>query len=165
MKKQTGFTLVEILVSISIFSIVILFLHRTLDMTQKSNKFYSNKLTQKQKENNVKKVFFLDLIHKNNKLSTKNDREKNSIVKFKSTNTYHNPFYENITYLVSKEKNLLRIESKELFDSKKLTDSFFKNSYIDIIDNNVTKFKVETQKNKKIVFYILKGDDKIIYSF
>ena len=165
MKKQNGFTLIEILISISIFSIVILFLHKTLDMTQKSNAFYSEKLEDKKEQNNLKKMFFLDLIQKKSSLfKSIEDKEKNSIVKFKTTNTYRNPFFQNITYMVSKEKNLLRIESKDEFDTKKLNDAFFKNSYIDIVDNNITKFKVKKQKDK-VLFYILKENQKILYSF
>ena len=165
MKKQNGFTLIEILISISIFSIVILFLHKTLDMTQKSNAFYSEKLKDKKEQNNLKKMFFLDLIQKKSSLfKSIEDKEKNSIVKFKTTNTYRNPFFQNITYMVSKEKNLLRIESKDEFDTKKLNDAFFKNSYIDIVDNNITKFKVKKQKDK-VLFYILKENQKILYSF
>ena len=165
MKNKTSFTLVEILVSIAIFTIVILFLHQALDMTQKTNSFYSEKLDEKKLQNNLKKMFFLDLIHKNKGFISKEDRQKNSIVTFQTTNTYHNPFYQNITYMVSKEKNLIRIESKTKFNSRKLNNNFFNTSYIDIIDSNITKFKVKEQKDKKIVFYILKENDKILYSF
>ncbi len=164
--KKYGFTLIEILISISIFSIVIIFLYQTLDMTQKSNLFYSKKLTNKQNQNNIKKIFFLDLIHKSKNITTKLDKENNTIVTLQTTNTYHNPFYTNITYLVSREKNLLRIESKTKFNQSKLNDLFFDTSYIDTLDSNITTFKILEQKNKKIAIYIEKEkQEKVIFSF
>jgi prepilin-type N-terminal cleavage/methylation domain-containing protein len=166
MKKSKGFTLIEILISISIFSIVVVFLYQTLDMTQKSNDFYSEKLEDKQNQNYLKKIFFLDLMHKQGAEKIIKDREENSIFSFKSTNTYHNPFYEHITYMISKEKNFLRIESKKEINTKRLDEDFFKNSFIDVIDNNITKFKVKTQKDKKVVFYLLKDNkQKMIFAF
>jgi prepilin-type N-terminal cleavage/methylation domain-containing protein len=166
MRYKSGFSLMEILVSIAIFSIVIIFLYQTLEITEKSNNFYSDKLVKKQRENDIKEILFLDLIHKKGLEKISNDKNENNIIKFKSTNTFHNPFFENITYLVSRKKNLLRIQSKKEFNQNQLTDNFFNNSYIDIIDNNITKFKVKTQKDKKIVFYIKKDNKKvIIFSF
>ncbi len=166
---KKAFTLVEILISISLFSIIILFLYQTLDMTKKSNSFYSNKLEIKQKQNELKKILFLDMIQKyadNNSTKILVDNEKNAIFQIKSTNIYHNPYYENITYMVSKEKNLLRIESKNIFNKEKLNDEFFNSLYIDVLENNISKFKVSKQTNKKIVFYLEKENkDKIIFSY
>ena len=169
MLNKKSFTLVEILISISLFSIIILFLYQTLDMTKKSNTFYSTKLDIKKNENSIKKIIFLDLIHKSkdiNSTKTTLDKEKNSIFQIKSANIYHNPFYENITYMVSKEKNLLRIESFDTFDRGKLTENFFNKSYIDTLDSNITKFKAIVQNDKKIVFYLEKDNNqKIIFSY
>ena len=160
MKKS--FTLVEILISISLFSIIILFLYQSLDITTKSNDFYTLKLEDKQKQNNIKKILFLDFTFETNSSVVSEDSDKNSIISFKSTNTYHNPFYENITYMVSKEKNLLRIESYTKFDKLKLDDNFFDTSYIDILDSNITKFKVKLQNKKKIIYIQNLNKNKII---
>ena len=167
--NKKSFTLVEILISISLFSIIILFLYQTLDMTKKSNTFYSEKLDIKKDQNNLKKILFLDLIHKyqdNNSTKISQDNDENSIFQLKSTNTYHNPFYEHITYMISKEKNLLRIESYNVFNKVKIDEDFFSKSYIDVLENRVSKFKVKIQKNKQIVFYIEKENkEKVIFSF
>ncbi|RLA82808.1 MAG: hypothetical protein DRG78_06170 [Epsilonproteobacteria bacterium] len=172
MKQYKSFTLVEILISISLFSIIVLFLYQSLDITQTSNQFYSKKLNQKQDINNMKKIFFLDLIHSLDKSSTiiEIDSDKNSIAKINSTNYYHNPFYNNITYLVTKDRNLVRIESLKPFIKDKLDDSFFENSYIDILDNNITKFKVsrntiESQDDKIAIYIEKENEDNIIFGF
>lgn len=159
MKK--GFTLFEVMISISLFMIIIIFLYQTLDMTEKSNKFFSKKLEISKNDNNLKKMFILDIMNKEKPIKSNNilaDKNDNSIFIFTTNNIYHNPFYTNITYLLSKKKNLIRIESKNKFNIKKIEDSFFDNCYIDIIDNNITKFKIKIQKNKTIAFLIEKGN-------
>ena len=109
----------------------------------------------------------MDLINK--KEDIKNiiieDKEKNNILSIQSNNTYHNPFYNHITYLITKENSLIRIESKIKFDKTKVTDDFFEYAYVDILDKKVTKFKIKEQNNK-IFFYIQYQDkSKTLFSF
>ncbi|MEA2017725.1 MAG: prepilin-type N-terminal cleavage/methylation domain-containing protein [Campylobacterota bacterium] len=171
MKQYKSFTLVEILISISLFSIIVLFLYQSLNITQKSNQFYTEKLNDKQEINNIKKILFLDLIHSiDSKFTIELDNDNNNIFKLNSTNYYHNPFYNNITYLITKEQNLVRIESDKKFDKNKLNDDFFENSYIDILDSNITKFKISKNSietlDDKIAIYIEKNnEEKIIFGF
>jgi prepilin-type N-terminal cleavage/methylation domain-containing protein len=164
MKK--GFTLIEVLLSVSLIAIVIVFLYQTLDVTKGTNKFYKEKLDGLKTQNNIKLLMFEDMINKEGNSSSvqvKNDRNDNTILQFQSSNTFHNPFSNNITYLVTKENNLVRCESKEIFDTKKvykfLDDSF---AYIDIVDSNVTKFSVaQGKKDKKnYVIYIQYSDNR-----
>jgi hypothetical protein len=164
MKKS--FTLLEVLISISLFAIITIFLYQSLDITKKSNDFYSSKLEIKQDENRLKKLFFLDFINKSNKknslLKITKDNDENNIIQLQSTNIYHNPFYTNITYLVSKEKNLIRIESKNIFNPKKLNDSFFDTAYVDIIYQGVKELKVK-KIDKDILIYINTIEDEKIF--
>jgi len=163
--NKKAFTLIEVLISITLFTIIILFLYQALDITQKSNNFYSEKLEIKQNENDLKKMFFLDFINKiDNKITLESDKNKNTIIKFKSINIYHNPFYTYITYLVSRESNLIRIESKSEFKSKNLSDDFFDSSYIDIIYNNINKFKIEKKDNNIYIYIENKEKDRIYFS-
>lgn len=156
----------EILIAISLFSIIVLFLYQTLDMTNKTNNFYSKKLDEKKEQNYIKQILFLDLLNKTDATSTiKKDRNGNSIFAFKSENTYHNPFYENITYFVTRENNLIRIESLIAFNKDKIDDNFLDNAYIDILYKDIEKFKLVDNK-KKIAFYIQKKNkEKILFSF
>lgn len=165
---KKSFTLVEILISISLFSIIILFLYQTLDMTQKSNDFYSSKLDLKKEQNNIQKILFLDTINQieNNNTNIENTKDDYSILTLKTSNTFHNPFYQHITYMVSKNKNLIRIESKNRFNQKKLNDDFFDNAYIDIILSDISIFKIKVQVDKQIAFYIKqKNNNKILFTF
>ncbi len=164
--KKNAFSLVEILVSIMLFSIIIIFLYHTLDISIKSNQFYSTKLSDKQKRNNIKKILFLDLINSEN--LNKNiiqDTNKNTILSIQSNNTYHNPFYTNITYLLTSKDNFIRVESKKKFNTKELNEEFFKDAYIDILDKSVHKLKIK-EKGKKYYFYIeYKDKTKVLFKF
>ena len=166
MKNRYAFTLVEVLISIILFSLIVLFLYQALDMTKKTNQFFSKKVEKKLDINRFKKMLFLDLINKKSKIEPFKDRRSNNYITFKTTNIYHNPFYENVTYLVSKEKNLIRIESKDKFDKNKLTDNFFDTAYISIILNDIEKFYFKEQKNGKFTFYIkTTKKDEILFGF
>jgi len=163
---KRAFSLVEVLVSITLFSIILIFLYDTLDITAKSNHFYSEKLEDKQKNNNIKKIIFSDFINKDdNNISIVLDKNKNSILSLSTNNTYHNPFHNNITYLITQEDSLVRIESKKKFDKKKLNDDFFDDANIDILDDKIKKLKIKEEK-KKIYFYLeYKDKTKMLFSF
>ncbi len=162
MVNQKAFTLIEVLISITLLTVIVLFLYQSLDITQKSNKFFYDKLELKTDDIYLKKIIFKDIIQSENKLSIiSEDGEKKSIFSLKSSNTYHDTFYENITYLVSKENELLRIESKEKFNKEKLNDDFFYKAYVDVVAVNVFKFKViKKAKDQYAVYLEFKNDSE-----
>ncbi len=153
MKKQS-FTLIEVLISIALLSIIVIFLYQTLDISQKSNKFFHTKLVELTDKTSIKKILFNDIIY-SYKINTPipEDKNKNMIFSLITSNTYHNAFYTNTTYLVSKKNNLLRIESKNTFDKNKLYE-FFDTAYIDTIASNVDKFKVIKKIDKQYAIYL-----------
>ena len=156
--NKKSFTLIEILISIVLLSIIVIFLYQTLDMSEKSNKFFHSKLSIKQNKTKIKKLIFYDIIYAKTIVMIE-DKNRNTILKINTSNTYHNSFFLNTTYLLSKENNLLRIESKKVFDSKKLHDDFFEYAYIDNIASNVLQFKT-IQKNKKEYTIYIKFKDE-----
>jgi len=158
MKK--AFTLIEVVISIVLLMIIVVFLYQSLDITEKSNKFFKQKLVEKIDTNDLKKIFFKDIVYSYKSNSLKDDNNKNTIFSLETSNTYHNAFYENITYFVSKKNNLIRIESKDLFDKNKLNDEFFDNVYIDIIALDIKKFKVLKKENNQYAVYLKFNDNR-----
>jgi len=153
---KKSFTLIEVLISIILFSILLIFLYQALEMTKKSNKFYSNKLTQIENKTKIKKLFFSDFRNKSSKIINLKDKEENSIIYFNTSNTFHNPFYTNIIYLVTKKHNLVRMECKNKFSKKKITDDYLQTCYIDNILQNIKNFNLQFTKsnNEQFVIYI-----------
>ncbi len=165
MKQYRAFTLVEILISIALFSMIILTLYKVLDEFNFSSKFYTKKLDEISSIKEIKMVFFNDFLKmKEESLiieALDTSTTGNMLLQFQSYNYYHNPFYSHITYMVSKQNNLLRIESAEVFERKSIQEGFFKTAYIDTIVKDVDSFKVE-QKEKKLNLYVIKKDGEII---
>ena len=94
----------------------------------------------------------MDIIHSGSNMieNITENRDKNTILSLKSTNTYHNSSYNNITYLLSKEDNLIRIENKLRFNKDKVDYDFFNQANIDILASNIDKFKVAYKNGKRI---------------
>jgi hypothetical protein len=145
----------EMMISIVLFSIIVLFLYQALDMTKKSNRFYSDKLNLLESKSNIKRLLFEDIINSDKVYPLDTDKNQNAILGFKTSNIFHNPFYTNITYFLTKNDNLVRCESKNKFNKRK-TYNFIENSYIDIVEHNVTKFRISYNKKYKnnYSFYI-----------
>jgi type II secretory pathway component PulJ len=158
--NRSSFTLLEVLISIVLLVIIILFLYQALDITKVSNTFFHKKLSLQEDKTRLKKIFFNDIAHcESNTTKISEDNDKNSILQLKSTNTYHNSFYNYITYLLSKEGNLIRTESKTKFDKNKLFDDFFDKAYVDILFKDIEKFKVIKKTNQQYAVYIKFKDE------
>ncbi len=170
-KMKKSFTLLEVTISISIFLILIFFLYKTLDQTKHTNKIFEQKRETLKQEVFLNKLFLEDIAElkdeKDEKIKTPTfDKRNNNIFTFKSNNIFHNPFYTNVTYLVTNNYKLVRMESKYEFESnfkqqiKK--DNFYKNLYIDTILENVELFKVKLSKDKKEILFVVKQKNKEI---
>lgn len=152
---KKSFTIMEMMISIALFSIIMIFLYQALDITKDTNSYFTNKLNQFETKNNIKKLLFQDFLNSENNITITNDRDDNTILQLNSSNLYHNPFYTNITYILSKKGNLIRCESGKKFDKNKIYD-FVDEAYIDIVDNNISKFKISHIKKypKNYILYI-----------
>jgi prepilin-type N-terminal cleavage/methylation domain-containing protein len=161
MKKS--FTLLELLISITLFSIIVVFLYKTIDQTKHSNNLFSNK-EQALKESNHLHNIFLEDIAESSSITITNDKNKNSIIKIVTNNTYHNAFFNNITYLINSSKKLVRIESYQAFNElQPMTLDFEANSYMDVLLEDIELFELKNsgvnynfllkQKNKDRSFF------------
>ena len=162
MKKS--FTLLELLISITLFMIIVVFLYKTLDQTKHSNKLFSNKQEVLKESNHLHNIFLEDVAEATSVSSTFYDKNKNAIVKINTYNTYHNAFFNNVTYLINSSEELIRIESKDRFPEKDARkDDFYNDSFIDVLLEDVEYFDVKNsennyafvikQKNKERVFF------------
>ncbi len=156
--KKRAFTLLEVVISVTILLLIMVVLYKVLDDTKVLNKKFTAILKKDKVSNNLYKVLSEDVLESKSQKISKNRRTY--ILKLKSYNTYHNAFYTNITYLLTRENNLVRIESKDEFNRSKLLknisylDSFFRNAYIDVLENDIKNFKV-FKKDDKILFLLV----------
>lgn len=162
MKKS--FTLLELIISITLFMIIVVFLYKSLDQTKHSNNIFSNKKEILKESNHLHNIFLEDIGESTN-ISVNMDKNKNSIVKIVTSNTYHNAFFRNITYIIGVNNELIRIESKESFkevDARK--EDSYKNSFIDILLEDIEYFEVKNSSDNYIFVIKQKNKDRIIYN-
>ena len=163
MKKS--FTLLELLISISIFSIIIVFLYKTLDQTKYSNILFSKKQETLKESNHLHNILLEDVTESNSIPTVTPDKNKNSIVKINTSNTYHDAFFNNVTYLVGNTKKLLRIESEKVFTEFEAKNiDFYRNAYIDVLLEDIEYFELKNDGNNYNFVIKQKAKDRVIYN-
>ena len=109
MKK--GFTLIEMMISISILSIIMIFLYQAYSDLNKSNQKYKTIVAKIDKNIKIKKVVYLDfLLSLTNNVYIQNQDVDEDIVILQTTNSIHNNINPYVSYIV-KDNKLYRIES------------------------------------------------------
>lgn len=161
MKKS--FTILELMISITIFMIVIVFLYKVLDQTKFSNNLLSNKEKLLTKSNNLHNILLED-ISESTKINITITKEKTAIVKIETTNTYHNSYYKYVTYMIGSNSKLLRIESLKVFENENTPIEFFENAYIDILMEDIELFEVKNSDLSYIFLIKEKNKDREFFN-
>ena len=157
--KRSGFTLIELLISITILSIMMVFLYKSYASLNKSNSNFKSEVEILESLKSKKKVMFLDFsVSKYKSVIIDNDSRDIDIVIMKTSNSIHKRFNPFVAYIVSNEK-LYRIESL-----KKITYPLDFSSEFDVDEfGEVSRFRVFESKNKDsyIVDAVFKNSQKI----
>lgn len=124
MKSQTyfrgAFTLIELLISISILSIMMIFLYKSYASLNSSNTLYKKEVKKITDEQMKKKVVFLDfslIIYKS--VNIVNHEKNEDLVFMQTSNSIHDNYNPYVEYRVKNSK-LYRLESFKPFDENPL---------------------------------------------
>ena len=147
--RRSGFTLIELLISITLLSIIMIFLYKSYATLNKSNSGFKSEVEILESLKSKKKIMFLDFaVSKHGSVSIEDKDRQNDIVIMQSANSIHRRFNPYIGYIIAEEK-LYRIESL-----KKLSYPLDINSEFDVdLFGEVSRFRVF--KNKKKDGYII----------
>ncbi len=144
--SRGGFTLIELMVAISILSVMMIFLYQSYASLNLSNKNLKNEITGIISTQKLKKVIYLDFslaLHKSVKIESREKTE--DAVFFQSSNSIHKRYNPYIAYIV-KENKLYRLESLKEFKGYELAiDSEFDVDYL----GEVESFRVYKSSNNK----------------
>ncbi len=109
--KRRGFTLIELMVSISILSLMMIFLYQSYASLNRSNAFYKKEVNRIIDRDMIKKIIYLDFtlsVHKSVKIL--NQEKTEDVVFFQSSNSLHKNYNPYIAYFI-KDSKLYRLES------------------------------------------------------
>ncbi|MDB2562085.1 prepilin-type N-terminal cleavage/methylation domain-containing protein [Sulfurimonas sp.] len=157
MRLRNAFTLIELMISISILSIMMLYLYQSYASLNRSNTIVKKEIEGIISTQKLKKVLFLDFSLAIHNTTTIQNREKNEdFVALQSSNSIHKRFNPYIAYIV-KEKKLYRLESLKPFKTYELSaDTVFD---VDLI-GEVNNFRVYKSSNDKKEAYLVDLDFK-----
>jgi len=153
---RRSFTLIELILATALSVFVIFTFYTLYDKLEFSKKNSIKKDNQTKIFNKFYKLIYSDI------LKSKILKYKEQKLVLKSSNTIHDFYYENITYVLNKKsKKLLRVESKTAFLlEKEQNDNFYDDVIIDTILEDVDSFIINTDKDKMGVIVYVKIKEK-----
>ncbi len=144
---KNAFTLVEVMVSITLLGILFGYLFEITNTTKKLNKPYLDKSKKIVKESLVFKTLVRDFSQVDGGIDIEYGK-KYDIARFKTKNSIYGIISPYVTYLVSKkELTLIRTESLQKYDLSKTDDITNKFIYGDILVSDTISFKVHQNKD------------------
>jgi len=142
---RKAFTLIELLISVSILSIMMIFLYKSYASLNMSNDFYKKEVDTIKSEQVKKRVFFLDFslsLYKKNQILNQETNE--DVVFLQTSNSLHRRFNPYVAYVV-KDSKLYRLEALKEFKEYPLNiDSEFEVDYM----GEVNSFRVYKSTGK-----------------
>ncbi len=153
---KRGWTLIEMLITITIVAIMFTFIYKSIDLAKYSNKWISKKVEIKKRKKAVFELFLRDFLYKKMLKVVSKDKHFDTIYLQSSNSLYGNskPY---IIYMV-KDNNLYRVESIKNINISNLTDEY----NADLILKGIEKFKLFFSKIA-IMVYIQQHKKRIIY--
>ena len=150
--QKRAFTLIEMIISIIILSLIVMFLYAGLNSLEKSSTFLQNFTKEDRLNSRVKKLFILDILQSQD-INITRVNKKIDTISFISNNSLHNTPLSKITYAVNSNKELVRLEGQNYKLPLKQEQIYSIN--FDIILRDIEYFRIyQNQKNSTILFVI-----------
>ena len=144
-QKKSAFTLVEVLISITLLSLVLMALYKSADILRNSNLHlfkYLQKSTQTLKGSTA---LYMDLMHSDHNISISKEDKFHRLTLQKTTHSLHGQGISKVVWLVYKEDNtLLRLEGGK-YDIPLRNEQQVE---VDVIAKNIEIFKIYKSKKK-----------------
>ncbi len=133
--KRSGFTLIEMMIAISILAMISVFLYKAIAQLDHSNKFYGQKLQNITDSQKMLNLFYLDLsLVRYNSMNVDTQDKEFDHLYFQTSNSIHNRIEPYIAYVIQ-EKRLYRIESSIKLSYPILSDSEIVMDDLGVVEN------------------------------
>lgn len=164
---RKAFTLIEMMISVVILSLIMLFLYESYAALNRSNAVYENKAEIIKDKVLRKRVMFLDFsLAQFQSVKILNQEKNEDVVFMQSSNSLHRRIHPYIAYVV-KEKKLYRLESLKAFLEYPLdSDSDFVVDYLGKVDGfrvyKTTKKEEGISSENYLIHVDFAQDDEIL---
>lgn len=153
-KSRAAFTLIEMLIAISIFAVMMLYLYKTYSSLNISNDNLKVEVNAIEKLQRIKKVIYLDytlaLYKPQGMISIDSRERREDFVHFQSSHSIHKRINPYIVYMVKNQK-LYRLESLKKITSYEISsDAEFD---VDCL-GEVNSFRVYKSTHKELAYLI-----------
>ena len=153
MSNKKGFTLIEVLISVTLLSLVLMALYKSEEILRDSNRHLFKHLQSSTKSLKGSKTLFIDIMKADNNITIDTNDKFHRLTLTSTGNSLYGQGRAKVVWLVYKEQNtLLRLEGGE-YDIPLKTEQ---NVEIDVIAKNVELFKVYKSKTKTKILAMLK---------
>ncbi len=153
--RRNAFTLIEMMIAISLFAVVMIFLYQAMATVDKSNIFYTKRLKEITTQQSLYKTIYLDLALSQPKTGQiENISKEEDMVFMQTSHVLHTHVMPYVVYFV-KDKHLYRVES-----TNKLTYPFESNINAIIDDfGPVINFRVYKNSTHFLLHININGKD------
>ena len=160
--KHQGFTIVEVLISITLLSLVLMALYKSADLMRASNLHLFNYLQKSSNTLKGSKTLYRDLMYADHNITINTEEKFHRLTIANTTHSLYGLGQAKVVWLVYKNDNtLLRVEGGEYSIPLKNEEQV----EIDVIAKNLELFKVYKSKKKdKILAMIqVKGQEPQLF--
>ena len=152
-KRKFAFTLIEVLISITLLSLVLMALYRSADILRNSNLHLFKYLEKSTYTLKGSKTLYMDLMHSDDNITINTDNKFHRLTINHTTHSIHGLNLVKVVWLVYKEKNtLLRIEGGKYHLPLKSEERV----EIDVISTQLELFKIYKSKKKTKILAMIK---------
>ena len=159
---RRAFSLVELMISIVILSILMLFLYQSYSGLNKSNRLLGEQVDTIEKISKIKRVLYLDvMLAKSVKILSQDNEE--DVLFLLTRNSVHDRINPYVAYVL-KEQTLYRLESlKEFVEYPLAADSEFVADMLGAVDSFRVYPSKETKSNTYLVHTVFKEGEEILF--